>query len=124
VKEDLLQPVGRQVFDDEARGLGPRGVGVLRRDRAQQPRLLRDRLDDARVLVPDVREHELGGEVEVAPPAPSQSQLPLAAATTIGFSAACADQEWNTCARSSPCARRPASGSITVGGSGRVMPEA
>ena len=47
-EEDLVEALGREL-DDALRGLAAGGVRVLRRDRAQQARLLLDRGDDLRV---------------------------------------------------------------------------
>src|SRR5919202_2784464 len=61
-------------------------------------------------------------------PSPSQTHEPCPPATTSGVSAAWADQEWKTCARSSSYVRRAASGSAAGCGavagaeiSGRVL---
>ncbi len=64
-EEHLREAVGRDLAD-QLRGLGPLLVGHGRRDRAQPVGLLLDRGDHARVLVADVGEDQLRGEVEVA----------------------------------------------------------
>ena len=99
-EEDHVQVAGGEL-GDEAGGLAAGLVGVERRDRAQAAGLLLDRGDQLGVLVADVEVDELGGEVEVAVAVLVPEPAPSPPATTSGVSAPWADQEWNTCARSS-----------------------
>ena len=62
-EEHLVEVTGRVARDQPGR-LRPRRVGVLRGDRAQVRRLLLDRGHDPGVLVAQVREDELGREVQ------------------------------------------------------------
>ena len=62
-EEHLVQITGG-ALGDQPGGLGARGVGVLRRDGAQLGGLLGDGRDDLRMLVADVGEHQLPGEVQ------------------------------------------------------------
>ena len=104
-EEDLGQPVTREVVEHQPGGLGAHPDRVLGCRGEQPVGLVLDRLHHHRVLVADVGEHQLGREVEqpVAVAVPHPRARPPA--STIGSSAACADQEWNTCARSSSYAR-------------------
>ena len=99
-EEDVVEVAGG-VARDQPGGLGAGAVGDGGRDRAEVRGLLLDRRDDARVLVAEVGEDQLGAEVEVALVVASQTWLPSARVTTIGVISAWADQEWKTCARSS-----------------------
>src|ERR1022692_897456 len=62
-EENLLHAVRRQ-RRDPGRGLAPRLVRVLRRDRGEFGRLRGDRGGHPRVLVPDAGVHQLAGEVQ------------------------------------------------------------
>ena len=62
-EEHMVQIAGR-ALGDQPRGLRPGGVHVLRGDRAQLGGLLGDRGDDLRMLVADVGEDQLPGEVQ------------------------------------------------------------
>ena len=63
-EEHLGQVAGRALGDQPGR-LGPGRVGVLRRDRAQLRGLFGNGRNDFRMLVADVGEHQLRGEVEI-----------------------------------------------------------
>ena len=64
VKKNLLRPLGR-TSSSSLRELGARGGGVAGHGVGEFFGLLRDGGDDGRVLVAEVRAHQLRGEVEV-----------------------------------------------------------
>ena len=63
-EQHVLEPIGRPL-GHQTRGLAARLHGVVGGGRGQAFRLGDDRPDDAGVLVPGVREHQLRAEIEV-----------------------------------------------------------
>ena len=72
--------VARRHLGEQPGELGPRLAGERRRQAAQRARLAPHRLDQARMLVPEVEVDDLGGEVEV----PATAVVPEPASLAAG----------------------------------------
>ena len=112
-EEHLVEALGRAV-EDQLGCLGPSLIGVRRSDGRQLLHLLDDAGDDLGVLVPEVGEDELAGEVEVA----------LAVVVPDGAALTAGDGERGKRALGRPGVEDPGSvsGGDVCGGHGSIMP--
>ena len=92
-REEHLVEAVRRPCDDQSRGLGTGRVRVGGCDGRQPLRLLHDGGDDLRVLMSEVGEHQLAGEVQVVMPSWSHTVLPDPPTSGIAWGPLCADQE-------------------------------